>query len=65
MRSWGRRSTAQETVSTKFPGLGLVDENGRFAWEEEPGDEGHVFRRYIYEKLRCRTDFRGGDSAST
>lgn len=33
---------------------GLINENGRPAWEEPPQEEGHEFRRYVYEILRYR-----------
>lgn len=35
-------------------GHGLINENGKPAWEEPPHEEGHEFRRYVYEILRYR-----------
>lgn len=35
-------------------GHGLINENGRPAWEESHQEECHEFRRYVYEILRYR-----------
>lgn len=35
-------------------GLGLIHENGIPDWETVPPDEGHAFRRHVYEQMRFR-----------
>jgi hypothetical protein len=52
MRSLARRVTLPSEESGKHFGLGLIKENGKPVWEETPQEEGHSFRRYVYEIMR-------------
>ena len=52
MRSLVRRVTQSCEDGRKHYGLGLIKENGKPVWEETPQEEGHSFRRYVYEILR-------------
>ena len=54
VRSWMRRWTVRPGESRKISCLGLINEKGRPAWEEAPGEAGHEFRRHVYEALRFR-----------
>jgi len=53
-----RRLAKQLAVCTegarKHFGHGLVNEKGTPAWEDSPLEEGHAFRRYVFDILRCR-----------
>jgi hypothetical protein len=52
MRSLARQVTLPCEESRKHSGLGLIKENGKPDWEEVPQEEGHSFRRYVYEIMR-------------
>jgi hypothetical protein len=52
VRSWARRWGLWPWGNRKVPGLGLINENGRPAWEDAYGEAGHEFRRHVYETLR-------------
>jgi hypothetical protein len=54
LRSWVRRWSVWPGENRKIPGLGLINEYGRPAWEDASGEVGHEFRRHIYETLLCR-----------
>ncbi len=49
-----RKLTVPQAVGRVSFGLGLIHENGTPDWEEAPPDEGHAFRRHVYEQLRLR-----------
>jgi hypothetical protein len=59
MRSLVRRLTLRPEEKKKHIALGLVNENGRFVWEDPSPEEIHEFRRYVYEKLRFRKQHDG------
>lgn len=52
MRSLARRVTPPSEENGKHFSLGLIKENGEPVWEETPQEEGHSFRKYVYEILR-------------
>jgi hypothetical protein len=52
MRSLARRVTLPSEESGKHSGLGLIKENGKPDWEETSQEEGHSFRRYVYQIMR-------------
>lgn len=52
MRSLAIQWTSPRKRTGKHHGHGLINENGRPAWEEISGEEIHEFRRFVYEKLR-------------
>lgn len=54
MRSLAIQWTSPRKGSRKHHGHGLINENGKPAWEEFSKEEIHEFRRYVYEKLRYK-----------
>ncbi len=54
LRSLAIRFAEQQNGPGRQIGSGLINENGKPAWEEPPQEEGHEFRRYVYEVLRYR-----------
>lgn len=66
MRSSGNRLEARQVRSlvNRFKelqaapgnhfGSGFINENGKPSWEDSSPEEGHEFRKYVYEVLRVR-----------
>ena len=54
LRFLARRLRLPRGGSRPQPGLGLINENGTFAWEDPSQEPGHEFRNYVYEMLRCQ-----------
>ena len=52
LRSLAIRIAERQRGPGNHVGYGLINENGKPAWEEPPQEEGHEFRRYVYEILR-------------
>ncbi len=52
MRSLVRQVTLPSGQGMKHSGLGLIKEDGKPDWEEPLQEEGHFFRRYVYELMR-------------
>jgi hypothetical protein len=53
LRSLARRLTFPGGGSRQQHGLGLINENGKFAWEDLSQEPGHEFRKFVYKMLRC------------
>jgi len=51
-RSLARRLTIPRGGSRQQPGSGLIKENGEPAWEDPSREQGHEFRKFVYEMLR-------------
>ena len=49
-----KRFTVLKEDTGKHFGHGLVNDNGEPAWENSSQEEGHEFRRHVYEVLRYR-----------
>jgi hypothetical protein len=54
IRRLAKRFTVPQEGTRKHPGHGLVNDNGEPVWEDSSQEEGHQFRRYVYEVLRYR-----------
>jgi hypothetical protein len=54
IRHLAKRFTVRDEGTRKHFGHGLVNDNGKPAWEDFSQEEGHEFRRYVYEVLRYR-----------
>jgi hypothetical protein len=54
IRQLVKRFTVLQEGTRKHSGNGLVNDNGKPAWEDSPREGGHEFRRYVYEVLRYR-----------
>jgi len=54
IRSLAKRFTVLQEGTRKHFGHGLINDNGKPAWEDSSQEEGHEFRRYVYEVLRYR-----------
>ena len=54
IRRLAKRLTVRKEGTRKHIGHGLVNENGTPAWEDSSLEEGHAFRRYVYDVLRYR-----------
>jgi hypothetical protein len=52
MRALARQVTLPSGEREKHSALGLIKENGKPDWEENPQEEGHPFRKYVYEVMR-------------
>ena len=54
IRHLAKRLTVLKEGTRKHSGHGLVNDNGEPAWEDSSREEGHEFRRHVYEVLRYR-----------
>ena len=54
IRQLAKRLTVLQEGTRRHSGNGLVNDNGEPAWEDFSQEEGHEFRRYVYEVLRYR-----------
>ena len=54
MRSLVRRLTLRQEEGRKSFALGLINKDGKPAWEDFSQEEIHAFRRHVYEKLQYR-----------
>lgn len=54
MRSLVNRFAELQAGTGENFGHGLINEKGKPAWEDSSQEEGHEFRRYVYDVLRVR-----------
>lgn len=54
LRQLVRKLSKARKESKPPSGLGLIHENGTPDWEMVSADEGHAFRRHVYEQMRFR-----------
>ncbi len=54
IRHLAKQFTVLKEGTGKHPGHGLVNDKGEPAWEDFSQEEGHEFRKIVYEVLRYR-----------
>lgn len=54
IRNLAKRFTVPQEDTRKHSCHGLVNDRGEPAWEDSSQEEGHEFRRYVYDVLRYR-----------